>query len=375
MSTGPTDRRRTPPRPPTPRRRHRAGRRRRGEQRLATPVSGGGCRRATPTDAARVPLRVVWYNVHGLRDDAAALAGVVREAAPDVVIVQEAPRRFRWRQSPRCWPTRSAWWWPPGACLAGQPAADQPAGPGDTRRTGHAVPADPGPAPARRGVRPLHGAAGPGSWWPARTWPPTRPNAPARPRCSSGAGRERPAGGLRGRPQRGPGRRGLGHRRGRADRRRDRRRRGRPAHLLVHRPAPAHRRPLRGPARRRWSATRWWTPRRPAGPATTSRSWSTCCCPPADRPGLRRPGRPSAAGRGSAAVGPTPCEPGGPGLRVGEDAREPATWPHKRRSRCRPPPSTAGPIRRPRRAPPSRTAAGLRPGRHRLRDRRRRQPA
>lgn len=48
--------------------------------------------------AGRVPLRVVSYNIHSQRDDTAALASVVREAAPDVVIVQEAPRRFRWRQ-------------------------------------------------------------------------------------------------------------------------------------------------------------------------------------------------------------------------------------------------------------------------------------
>jgi endonuclease/exonuclease/phosphatase family metal-dependent hydrolase len=45
-----------------------------------------------------VPLRVVSYNVHGLRDDRPALAGLVREFAPDVLVVQEAPRRFRWRE-------------------------------------------------------------------------------------------------------------------------------------------------------------------------------------------------------------------------------------------------------------------------------------
>ncbi|MFF5172021.1 endonuclease/exonuclease/phosphatase family protein [Micromonospora sp. NPDC000089] len=45
-----------------------------------------------------MPLRVISYNVHSQRDDTAALAEVVRAAAPDVVIVQEAPRRFRWRQ-------------------------------------------------------------------------------------------------------------------------------------------------------------------------------------------------------------------------------------------------------------------------------------
>ncbi|MEU8663591.1 endonuclease/exonuclease/phosphatase family protein [Actinoplanes philippinensis] len=45
-----------------------------------------------------VPLRVVSYNVHGLRDDRAALGALVRDLAPDVLVVQEAPRRFRWRQ-------------------------------------------------------------------------------------------------------------------------------------------------------------------------------------------------------------------------------------------------------------------------------------
>ncbi|NES29569.1 endonuclease [Micromonospora terminaliae] len=48
--------------------------------------------------AAGVPLRVVSYNIHSQRDDTAALAEVVRAAEPDVVIVQEGPRRFRWRQ-------------------------------------------------------------------------------------------------------------------------------------------------------------------------------------------------------------------------------------------------------------------------------------
>jgi endonuclease/exonuclease/phosphatase family metal-dependent hydrolase len=40
---------------------------------------------------------VLTYNVHGQRDDRAALASVVRTSAPDIVIVQEAPRRLRWR--------------------------------------------------------------------------------------------------------------------------------------------------------------------------------------------------------------------------------------------------------------------------------------
>jgi endonuclease/exonuclease/phosphatase family metal-dependent hydrolase len=44
-----------------------------------------------------VPLRVLSYNVHNQKDDMDALASVVRALAPDVVVVQEAPRRFRWR--------------------------------------------------------------------------------------------------------------------------------------------------------------------------------------------------------------------------------------------------------------------------------------
>jgi endonuclease/exonuclease/phosphatase family metal-dependent hydrolase len=44
-----------------------------------------------------VTLRVLSYNVHGLADDRAALVDLVRDLEPDVLIVQEAPRRFRWR--------------------------------------------------------------------------------------------------------------------------------------------------------------------------------------------------------------------------------------------------------------------------------------
>ncbi|KOX06760.1 endonuclease [Micromonospora sp. NRRL B-16802] len=49
-------------------------------------------------EVSGVPLRVVSYNIHSQRDDTAALAAVVRAAGPDVVIVQEGPRRFRWRE-------------------------------------------------------------------------------------------------------------------------------------------------------------------------------------------------------------------------------------------------------------------------------------
>jgi endonuclease/exonuclease/phosphatase family metal-dependent hydrolase len=37
------------------------------------------------------------YNVRSLRDDVDAIASVVRAAAPDVLLVQEAPRFLRWR--------------------------------------------------------------------------------------------------------------------------------------------------------------------------------------------------------------------------------------------------------------------------------------
>jgi len=47
-----------------------------------------------------IPVRLVSYNVHSLRDDLSAMASVVHSLSPDIVVVQEAPRRFRWRQ--RC---------------------------------------------------------------------------------------------------------------------------------------------------------------------------------------------------------------------------------------------------------------------------------
>jgi endonuclease/exonuclease/phosphatase family metal-dependent hydrolase len=44
-----------------------------------------------------VELRVLSFNVHGLRDDADAVAEVVRAADPDVACIQEAPKYLRWR--------------------------------------------------------------------------------------------------------------------------------------------------------------------------------------------------------------------------------------------------------------------------------------
>jgi endonuclease/exonuclease/phosphatase family metal-dependent hydrolase len=42
-------------------------------------------------------IRVLTYNVRSLRDDATAVARVIRSAHADVVCVQEAPRFLRWR--------------------------------------------------------------------------------------------------------------------------------------------------------------------------------------------------------------------------------------------------------------------------------------
>jgi endonuclease/exonuclease/phosphatase family metal-dependent hydrolase len=42
-------------------------------------------------------LRVLTYNVRSMRDDRDALGRVIRDADPDVVLVQESPRFARWR--------------------------------------------------------------------------------------------------------------------------------------------------------------------------------------------------------------------------------------------------------------------------------------
>ncbi|GAB2839766.1 endonuclease/exonuclease/phosphatase family protein [Streptomyces deserti] len=43
-------------------------------------------------------IRVLSYNIRSMRDDTTALARVIRACAPDLVLVQEAPRFFRWRK-------------------------------------------------------------------------------------------------------------------------------------------------------------------------------------------------------------------------------------------------------------------------------------
>jgi endonuclease/exonuclease/phosphatase family metal-dependent hydrolase len=51
----------------------------------------------TEPDGSAV-IRVLSYNVRSLRDDPHALARVIGACAPDLVLVQEAPRFFRWRK-------------------------------------------------------------------------------------------------------------------------------------------------------------------------------------------------------------------------------------------------------------------------------------
>ncbi|MGP2439417.1 endonuclease/exonuclease/phosphatase family protein [Streptomyces sp. JW3] len=51
----------------------------------------------TEPDGSAV-IRVLSYNIRSLRDDTDALARVIRACAPDLVLLQEAPRFFRWRK-------------------------------------------------------------------------------------------------------------------------------------------------------------------------------------------------------------------------------------------------------------------------------------
>ncbi|MEU2901174.1 endonuclease/exonuclease/phosphatase family protein [Streptomyces sp. NPDC001273] len=51
----------------------------------------------TEPDGSAV-VRVLSYNIRSMRDDVHALARVISACAPDLVLVQEAPRFFRWRK-------------------------------------------------------------------------------------------------------------------------------------------------------------------------------------------------------------------------------------------------------------------------------------
>ncbi|MFE9766571.1 endonuclease/exonuclease/phosphatase family protein [Streptomyces sp. NPDC005808] len=63
--------------------------------------SSGGVRvlpnSGTEADGSAV-VRVLSYNVRSMRDDTDALARVIGACSPDLVLVQEAPRFFRWRK-------------------------------------------------------------------------------------------------------------------------------------------------------------------------------------------------------------------------------------------------------------------------------------
>ncbi|MFF1375478.1 endonuclease/exonuclease/phosphatase family protein [Streptomyces sp. NPDC058308] len=51
----------------------------------------------TESDGSAV-VRVLSYNIRSMRDDTAALARTISACAPDLVLIQEAPRFFRWRK-------------------------------------------------------------------------------------------------------------------------------------------------------------------------------------------------------------------------------------------------------------------------------------
>ncbi|MBW5424321.1 endonuclease [Streptomyces sp. BG9H] len=51
----------------------------------------------TEEDGSAV-IRVLSYNIRSMRDDTDALARVIAACAPDLVLIQEAPRFFRWRK-------------------------------------------------------------------------------------------------------------------------------------------------------------------------------------------------------------------------------------------------------------------------------------
>ncbi|WP_369168742.1 endonuclease/exonuclease/phosphatase family protein [Streptomyces sp. R28] len=51
----------------------------------------------TEPDGSAV-IRVLSYNIRSMRDDTVALARVITACDPDLVLIQEAPRFFRWRK-------------------------------------------------------------------------------------------------------------------------------------------------------------------------------------------------------------------------------------------------------------------------------------
>lgn len=63
---------------------------------MATSPSALPTSRTEPDGSA--VIRVLSYNIRSMRDDTDALARVIRACAPDLVLIQEAPRFFRWRK-------------------------------------------------------------------------------------------------------------------------------------------------------------------------------------------------------------------------------------------------------------------------------------
>ncbi|MFJ8307734.1 MULTISPECIES: endonuclease/exonuclease/phosphatase family protein [unclassified Streptomyces] len=63
---------------------------------MTTPADGLP---ASATENGSAVIRVLSYNIRSMRDDNAALARVIRACAPDLVLIQEAPRFFRWRKA------------------------------------------------------------------------------------------------------------------------------------------------------------------------------------------------------------------------------------------------------------------------------------
>ncbi|MEU0336170.1 endonuclease/exonuclease/phosphatase family protein [Streptomyces sp. NPDC006193] len=61
---------------------------------MATPLLPNS--RTEPDGSALI--RVLSYNIRSMRDDTDALARVITACAPDLVLLQEAPRFFRWRK-------------------------------------------------------------------------------------------------------------------------------------------------------------------------------------------------------------------------------------------------------------------------------------
>ncbi|GGU78970.1 hypothetical protein GCM10010260_09390 [Streptomyces filipinensis] len=61
---------------------------------MATPLLPNS---RTEADGSSV-IRVLSYNIRSMRDDTDALARVITACAPDLVLIQEAPRFFRWRK-------------------------------------------------------------------------------------------------------------------------------------------------------------------------------------------------------------------------------------------------------------------------------------